>query len=139
MGFDWKEYLILAQFLQGNNGIVYSEEAARRAAVSRAYYAAFCFARNYASNKLGFVPTGTGKDHGLLISWYSVFEKTNPALSGISDNLNELRLWRNTCDYDDKPRIIMNLNLLTKSALDEAREIIDYLNASCWISGHQLL
>lgn len=128
MSFDWKEYLILAQFLQGNNEVVYSEEAARRAAVSRAYYAAFCLARNYASIKLGFDPKGRGEDHGNLISWYRVFETSNPSLSGISDNLDELRIWRNTCDYDDKPRILTNLNLLAKSALDGAQEIIDALN-----------
>lgn len=79
MGFDWNEYLILAQFLGGDCGISYSEEAARRAAVSRAYYAAFCSARNYASSKLGFIPTKTGKDHGKLISWYSDWERINPA------------------------------------------------------------
>lgn len=128
MGFDWKEYLTLAQFLQGNSGIIYSEEAARRAAVSRAYYAAFCYARNYACNKLGFVSTGTGKDHGDLISWYSVFETQYPVLIGISDNLADLLRWRNTCDYDDEPRIVTNLNLLVKSAVDGAQEIIDALN-----------
>ena len=73
MGFDWREYLILAQFLQGHSEIKYSEEAARRAAVSRAYYAAYCHARNYARDKLNFVPERKGIDHGNLISWYNVF------------------------------------------------------------------
>jgi hypothetical protein len=127
MGFDWREYLILAQFLGGNGGISYSEEASRRAAVSRAYYAAFCSARNYASSKLGFTPTKTGKDHGKLISWYSDLERIYPALSGVADNLDELLEWRNTCDYDDVPRILTNLNLLSESALKEAQEIIDAL------------
>lgn len=96
MGFDWKEYLILAQFLGGDSGISYSDEAARRAAVSRAYYAAFCFARNYASSRLGFTPTKTGKDHGNLISWYSDWERLQPTLLGVADNLDELLEWRKT-------------------------------------------
>jgi hypothetical protein len=127
MGFDWKEYLILAKFLGGDSGISYSDEAARRAAVSRAYYAAFCFARNYASSRLGFNPTKTGKDHGNLISWYSDWERIQPTLLGVADNLDELLEWRKTCDYDEVPRILTNLDLLSKSALEEAQEILDTL------------
>jgi hypothetical protein len=127
MVFDWKEYLILAQFLGGNGAVIYSDEAAKRAAISRAYYAAFCFARNYASNKLGFVPTKTGKDHGNLILWYSDWERIEPSLSGISDNLGDLLEWRKTCDYDDEPRVFTNLISASKSALEEAQEIIDTL------------
>lgn len=127
MGFDWKDYLILAQFLHGNSAIKYSEEAARRAAVSRAYYAAYCYARNYARDNLGFVPEGNGSDHGNLISWYNVFDNYNPQLSGIGDNLAELLQWRNTCDYDDVPDILITLSLLAESALDDAQEIIDAL------------
>ena len=42
MKFDWEEYFNLAQELAGTN-----EEAKLRSAVSRAYYSAFCLARNY--------------------------------------------------------------------------------------------
>jgi len=127
MGFDWKEYLTLAQFLQGN-GDHYSEEAARRAAVSRAYYAAFCLARNYASKNLLFVPEGKGADHGNLISWYNVCENYHPSLSGIGEKLRELLIWRNTCDYDDEPDIITSLELLANSAINDAQDIINSLN-----------
>ncbi|MDD3565524.1 MAG: hypothetical protein PHN90_07645 [Methanothrix sp.] len=125
MGFDWKEYLILAQFLSGDSGINYSEEAARRASVSRAYYAAFCSARNYASSNLNFAREKKGEDHKNLILWYSLWETKDPNLSGIADNLDELRGWRNTCDYDDIPQIFTNLALLSKNALKDAEEIID--------------
>jgi hypothetical protein len=52
MSFDWREYLKLAQFLQtqisSSNHSPGFVEACQRAAISRAYYAAFCTARNYA-------------------------------------------------------------------------------------------
>lgn len=127
MGFDWKEYLILAQFLQGN-GNPYSEEAASRAAVSRAYYAAFCLARNYANVNLRFEPEGTGADHGALVSWYNVCENYHPSLLGIGEKLRELLIWRNTCDYDDEPEIFTTLDRLVDNAIDDAQEIINALN-----------
>lgn len=127
MGFDWTEYLILAQFLQGK-GNRYSKEAARRAAVSRAYYAAFCLARNYASTNLQFVPEGKGVDHGDLISWYNVCENYHPSLLGIGEKLRELLIWRNTCDYDDEPEILTSLELLVDSAIIDAQDIINSLN-----------
>lgn len=42
MNFDWEEYFNLAKELAGT-----TEEAKLRSAVSRAYYSAFCLARNY--------------------------------------------------------------------------------------------
>jgi hypothetical protein len=56
MAFDWREYLVLARWLQTNTPPGMTEEGARRCAVSRAYYAAFCYARNYARDFLGFTP-----------------------------------------------------------------------------------
>ena len=58
----------------------------------------------------------------------NVFDDFNPRLSGIGDNLAELLRWRNTCDYDDVPEILINLDLIVESALDDAREIMDALN-----------
>lgn len=127
MSFDWREYLTLAQFLHENGIAGCSKEASERAAISRAYYSAFCHARNYASNKLGFAPQGSGRDHQLLISHFGVIEQANSALVGIADNLDELRGWRNDCDYDDNVAVITDLNSLVEGALDDAEEIIDLL------------
>ena len=51
MSFDWKEYLNLAYFLSGRREKTYSPEGGYRSAVSRAYYAAFCYARNHARDR----------------------------------------------------------------------------------------
>lgn len=57
MTFNWKEYLEIAKFLKNINDSLseknakFSTEAAYRVAISRAYYAAFCYARNHAKDK----------------------------------------------------------------------------------------
>ena len=55
MSFDWSEYLTLAQELTSASTSSPIQEAHLRAAVSRAYYAAFCKARNYLHNKDGYL------------------------------------------------------------------------------------
>ena len=51
-GFDWEHYLNLAYELAGTSPpSVPDAEAKSRAAISRAYYAAFCHARNYLKTK----------------------------------------------------------------------------------------
>ncbi len=66
MPFDWKEFFELARELANQVGSGYSAEAAQRSAVSRAYYAAFCWVRNYAERNFGFQRKGEAQDHKLL-------------------------------------------------------------------------
>jgi len=44
--FDWPDYFVLARMLAGED-IECSPEARQRCAISRAYYAVVCHARNY--------------------------------------------------------------------------------------------
>jgi uncharacterized protein (UPF0332 family) len=97
MPFDWREYLNLARELAGLQGPGYSQEAAGRSAVSRAYYAAFCWAKNYAEKNLGFKPEKKASDHVKLREHLQ--EK---GYNELASNLNNLRAWRNACDYDDQ-------------------------------------
>ena len=64
MAFEWREYLALARWLQANTPPGMTDECARRAALGRAYYAAFKYAVEYATAYLGFVPRNNGDDHG---------------------------------------------------------------------------
>ena len=125
MAFNWKEYLDLAQYLHGIIGANYSEESAKRPAISRAYYAAFCFARNYAHDHLGYTLTKNQSEHTELRRHYRVLGTVKSDFEDIADNLDELRQWRNFCDYDDD--IMQNLNDLATDALDDAQEIINIL------------
>lgn len=125
MAFNWKEYFDLALFLQGKTEVSYSEESARRAAVSRAYYAAFCFARNYAKDNYGRGKSRRPDEHSELIRFYKVLGAANQDFVDIADNLEELRQWRNFCDYDDN--IMQDINNLAIDALEDAQEIINML------------
>ncbi|MHC1689059.1 MAG: HEPN domain-containing protein [Methanothrix sp.] len=125
MAFNWIEYLDLAQYLRGKIEVSYSEESAKRAAISRAYYAAFCLARNYAQDQCGREKGRGAKEHADLIGFYKVLGTVKQDFGDIAENLDELRQWRNFCDYDDD--IMQNLNDLATDALDDAQEIIDIL------------
>jgi|GEM_PF-325683 len=117
--FDWREFLELARDWKDRSGAAYSAEAANRASVSRAYYAAFCHTRNYAENKLGFRRTSTPKDHRLLRD--CLLQLENPPWPEVAEKLDELRKWRNQCDYDDE---VSDVKGMVLDAITTAEEII---------------
>lgn len=119
MDFDWKTYLDLARFLQQHSASGSQPEAARRSAISRAYYAAFCHARNYARDRHGLQLRYSGDDHYLVKQHFSHRRER-----GIAQKLNRLREWRNKCDYEDS---IPDLNTLLSWALSEAQMVIAIL------------
>jgi uncharacterized protein (UPF0332 family) len=104
MSFDWREYLELAKQLSGLQSSGYSHEARDRSVVSRAYYAAFCWVRNYAELRLGFRRTGGGADHRLLRDYLK-----QRRMAVIASHLNKLRNWRNSCDYEDQMSGLRNM------------------------------
>ena len=120
MSFDWEEYISLALFLHGYGGSSFTQEAAFRCATSRAYYAAFCYARNYARDQHGFSLTHRPRDHELVRNHFR-----SRGMSDIASKLDELRQWRNICDYDDT--IFSNIPSLVASAIAEAQAIINNL------------
>jgi hypothetical protein len=100
MPFDWTQYLDLAQFLLTQAGIGAAPEAAQRGSVSKAYYAAFNYARQYATNYLGFIartrPEDRSQDHGRLRAHLIKRRRRR-----VADTLHGLRNLRNDCDYVD--------------------------------------
>jgi uncharacterized protein (UPF0332 family) len=99
MSFDLSEYFGLAQELAGQTVSPASQEAKLRAAISRAYYAAFCKARNHLRDHEGHaIPRGGGA-HKYVRNQF----KNNPdrLRSQIGHNLDRLRRHRNMVDYDD--------------------------------------
>jgi uncharacterized protein (UPF0332 family) len=125
MPFNWIDYFDLAQYLHGKTNTRYSQESAKRAAVSRAYYAAFCFARNYAKDQYGRTKGKGSREHADIIAFYKTLSSVRADFDDIAENLDDLRQWRNFCDYDDD--ILQNLDDLATNALDEAQEIIRIL------------
>src|SRR5215472_12444154 len=96
MSFDWRELLSLAKVLLDQRGSLPSEEATLRSVVSRSYFAAFCYASQVAGVRYGFAPTRTAEDHGRLKAHFR-----GKGMFGIVSKLDDLRKWRNLCDYDD--------------------------------------
>jgi len=120
MPFDWREYLNLAQFLFDNaDKSSFSEQSALRSAVSRAYYAAFCYARDYAQAKQGFMPDFTAEDHTRIRIHFEQKQMINMA-----DRLDRLRHWRNQCDYRNEA---FRLRDTAKDAVALAIRVIDGL------------
>jgi hypothetical protein len=119
MAFDWFAYLQLARFLQQQANAI-GEEAARRTSVSRACYASFCFVRTYARDHLGFQSRDEPADHGALRA-----RLRRGKTQVLSERLEDLRQWRNGCDYlDDLP---FDLALTNNSAIDQAGDIFQAL------------
>ncbi len=120
MPFDWRDFLSLAKELSNYAETSSLQEAAVRTAVSRAYYAAFCWAMDYASKSLGFQRSGTAEDHATLRQLLQQSNQTK-----IASKLNNLRRWRNLCDYDANTP---NLGSLVQNALAYAEKVIAACN-----------
>jgi len=87
--FDPNEFLILAARLSQATA-----QAELRSAVSRAYYAAFLHAREVLGASGEVVPTGTGRDHGLVL------RALRARGGGTANLLGRLRAQRGYVDYD---------------------------------------
>lgn len=116
MAFKWKDFLELAKVLQSGLGV--PVEAARRSAVSRAYYAAFCHTRDYAEEHLGFQRTKAGIVHKLLRQHLG---QEGPSWKAIADRLHDLHEWRKLCDYEEE--IGSDLSSMAQSAISTAEEV----------------
>lgn len=128
MAFDWRGYLDLARWLRSNTPPGVADEAARRDAVSRAYYAAFCHARNYARDYLWFSPRDDADDHGRLRAHLK--QKRRHATA---QKLDRLRQWRNECDYLDD--LTFDLDATATAALKEADYVIQSLPPPAGVGG----
>jgi hypothetical protein len=102
MTFDWHEYLLLARFLAklvaNESGL--DREAVHRAAISRAYYAAFGHASAYARNWLGFRQSrieDRTQDNGRIPAFLRGKRRARAA-----NYLRRLRDLRNKSDYDSE-------------------------------------
>ena len=103
--FDPKDFLRLARGLAQQNG---AREAELRTAVSRAYYGVFLQAREMLASSGEITPTGTGRDHELVIE--ALRNRGGPH----GDELDKLRRNRNRVDY----------NLMARVTRREARQAL---------------
>ena len=97
MSFKWKDFIRLAKELSEKT----TDDAAIRSCISRAYYGAFCTARNYCLDQ-NFIP--------LSIKTKSIVHQTVPQCLieygkedefAIANLLKSLRIQRNNADYKE--------------------------------------
>ncbi len=136
MAFDWYHYFTLAVDMYDNQktgcpcktralraGLPNCDcaidkcgrEAVLRCAASRAYYAAFGYARAYATAR-GWLPSSTSRDHADLREYLR-----KHGYKSVANHLNSARIMRNTCDYDNAD--IASLGSAVGNSLNEARQV----------------
>jgi len=124
MSFDWFEYLDIARELAEQATATPSDEAKKRAAISRAYYAAFCSARNYLRDveRDQNIPVG-GDVHGYVRNQFKTSK--DKVRREIGEDLARLVAKRNRADYDDT---MERLNGDTYLAISWSQEVLSDLS-----------
>ncbi len=140
MKFDWLEYYDLAKELadvnstnsgdssdnpKSNNPKSKISEAKLRSSISRAYYSAFCTARNYLRDvlldpRLSKARSGDVNEHQYVADEFK-HNRSSKKMIEIGNDLSRLRQFRNKSDYDDN---IYNLEKEVSFSLKLAENII---------------
>lgn len=123
MSFPWIDYLRLAEALIQARNTLAPAEARYRAAISRAYYAAYGAARNHARDYEHYMPIPAGRDHDLVAKHY--LEGPSRLHRQVGQTLQRLIVERHRADYDDD--IPQNLRRLAQFATQEARQVFALL------------
>lgn len=115
--FAWDSFLGAAKDLADRG-----DEAGLRCAMSRAYYAAFCSARNHLRDRESVPTPRTGAAHRTV---WDKFEEGPDGDRRLIGTLGvRLRRSRNKADYDDEVNPLADL---TDDALADAEQVLELL------------
>lgn len=123
MSFDWSQYLNVAKELTGDKTTPANQKAKLRAAISRAYYAAFIKARNHLRDQEGHLIPTTGVAHRYVSDQFDL--SPDPVRQVVVEDLVKLRIYRRQADYVDT---FPGLSGITQTALRLSEEVISTLN-----------
>src|SRR5450432_477781 len=116
MTFDWRLYLEFAQALASEN-----DEARERSAVSRAYYSAFCIARDWLTeHEKKFTMPNPGESHKIV--WDTFDNGPEQVKKWIAKEGRKLRNSRNNADYDSE---VFGLKEMVQISLKRAEGIVE--------------
>jgi hypothetical protein len=122
--FPWEEYLRLAEALVQQRETFAHEEACCRASISRAYYALYGAARQYARERAHLRVAGRSDDHRRLIDYFQQGPSGDHQTLG--HMLRRLRTARNRADYDET---ISDIVRMAETAVLRARDAFTVLHA----------
>lgn len=122
MTFDWQDYLALAQRLATE-----PDDASRRSAVSRAYYAAFHAARLYLATVHGVHTPDRGDVHAFVWSELRRPGRSRSELAAAHHG-DRLRVDRRKADYDATVQV--NFERLARAATATAAQVRVQLRVS---------
>ena len=130
MPFDWTEYLKLAKFLR-SGGVMPSEEALQRCAISRAYYAAFKLGYNYLRDvKHDRMLTGRGKfslHRYVKDEFLQTPDERSKLIGTYLDRLRELRV---KADYlDDYEDGYLSMVDSAQCCIENSKKVIESIEA----------
>jgi uncharacterized protein (UPF0332 family) len=127
MSFDWSEYLNLARNLAGQTTTPPNQEAALRSAISRAYYAAFCMARNHLRDRENVlnIPLD-GRAHQDVPNTF--LQSRNRVRRSVGTDLKRLRTDRVQADYYDVFGISTNISRKAQEVIQLADKVIRALD-----------
>lgn len=118
MTFDWEQYLVIAEYLYKNCDTFPDREACLRVVISRAYYAAFCSARNCAREFDRLVLKESGQDHSYVRNHYN--NSRDMRSRKVSSLLGRLINLRAEADYFDE---IDEVEKLAETALYQSKQV----------------
>lgn len=119
MTFDWSTYLTLAGQL-----VVAGDEARCRSSVSRAYYSAFCCAREWLRTARPTVAIPRDSEcHKFVQDWFN--REPGRLNTRIASELKNLRISRTDADYENKLQGAPDK--MAEAAVKRAQSVLDLL------------
>lgn len=132
MSFDWESYLEVAQTLldeaeqeKADSTKALQCEAQFRCCISRAYYAAFCLARNYLRDvdmNANILDCNDASIHRIVVQAFR--QERDGNYQKIAAILTRLRIERNCADYDDAWVSLVALSPKAKTVLKDASQVV---------------
>ena len=101
-------------------------EAKLRSSISRAYYAAYCSARNCMEDVCGRSLPFDEPSHQYVIEYYNGNKgvRTNPRRAKIAQNLIRMKVRRTMADYDKKIHTELALHGAAQFVISQSEEVI---------------
>jgi uncharacterized protein (UPF0332 family) len=127
MTFDWSAFLHLAEALESGAGNGELEDARYRSAISRAYYAAFCSARDHLRHELGHDHIPRQGAHEYVRRQFQGLRRVRGEYRVVGAYLRRLHVARAEADYNSEWRA--DLSGAARIAIADCRRVLQSLEA----------